>query len=260
MTDGRHIGDDAAGVAALRHDDPVRMAAVAHARACPGCARSLEQAERMLALLDGHPGNADAPPASLRAASRAVLGRLGAMVVPTRFVAVLLVSVWVILVALARHRAAGIGSWVQSGALVAASLISLSLMRVLGAGAAGLALAASVLITAGAWGPGPLEARHGMACVLTELVVASSATALTAWIAVRRRSRHPSTALVGTAVAGALTGQAALHLTCPGGVAGPHLLAFHFGGVVVAALLAAIVGRLMAHDPLPEHHRVSGGR
>jgi hypothetical protein len=251
VTEGRHIGEDAAGVAALAHNDPARLAAMAHARACLTCARSLQQADRMLALLDGLPAAAEPPAASLRAASRLVLGRLATRVVPSHLLVVLLPSLCVILVAMAKHRAPGVGPWVQSGLLVAASLISLALLRVLGAGAAGFALGASVLATVPGWGPGSLEVRHGVACVLTELGVATAAAALTAWVVVRHRSRYPAPALVGTAVAGALTGQAALHLSCPSGSAGLHLLAFHVGGVVLAALMARLVAQVMAREPIP---------
>ena len=248
MTDGRHIGEDAAGVAALGPEDPARLAAVAHARGCPPCARSLQQADRMFTLLDSLPAAAEPPAASLGAASRLVLGRLATMVVPTRLLVLLLPVLWVIFVAMAKHRATGVEPWLKGGLLVATSLLSVSLLRVRGAGAAGLALGASVLVTALDWGPGPLEARHGVACLLTEVVVAAAATALTAWVVVRRRSRYPAPALVGTAIAGALTGQGALHLSCPIGTAGVHVLAFHVGGVVLAALMAAVVGKLMARD------------
>jgi hypothetical protein len=253
MTEGRHISEDAAGVAALDPSDPARLDAEAHARACPPCARSLEQADRMFVLLDKLPAAAEPPAASLRAASRLVLGRLATMAVPTRLLVVLLPSLWVILVVMAKHRATGVEPWVQSGLLVAASLISVSLLRVLGVVSAGLALGASVLATAPGWGPGALEVRHGVACLLTELGVAAAATALTAWVVVRRRSRYPAPAFVGTAVAGALTGQAALQLSCPSGTAGLHLLAFHIGGVVLAALMARLVAQVMGRDPIPTH-------
>ena len=258
MTDGRHIGEDAAGVAALEPTDPARLDAVAHARACPSCARSLEQASRMFALLDDLPAAAEPPAASLRAASRLVLGRLATMVVPTHLLMVLLPSLWLILVAMAKHRASGVGPWLQSGLILAASLISVLLLRVLGPGSAGVALGVSVLLTALDWGPGPLEVRHGVACLLTEVVVAAAAVGPTAWVVVKRRSRYPAPVLVGVAIAGALTGQAALHLSCPSGTAGLHLLAFHVGGVVVAALMAGLVAQGMSRDVwlgMPGHWR-----
>jgi hypothetical protein len=48
---------------------------------------------------------------------------------------------------------------------------------------------------------------------------------------------------VGAAAAGALAGHAALHLTCPVRAATPHLLAFHAGGVLLAAALGLSVWR-----------------
>ena len=53
-----HIQEDLALVlAALDRDDPERRAAVAHAEACPACARLLERGESMLGLIDAQ----DAP-------------------------------------------------------------------------------------------------------------------------------------------------------------------------------------------------------
>src|SRR5262249_5673436 len=50
----------------------------------------------------------------------------------------------------------------------------------------------------------------------------------------------------GVAAAGALAGQAGLHLSCPAQAALPHLIAFHVGGVLLAALVGAASARVLA--------------
>jgi hypothetical protein len=86
----------------------------------------------------------------------------------------------------------------------------------------------------------------GVECTLLELFAAALP-----WVAFHRvagpwRSRSASSAV---AAAGALSGHAALHLTCPVAHADAHLLVFHLGGVVLAALLGALATpRLGARD------------
>jgi hypothetical protein len=82
-----------------------------------------------------------------------------------------------------------------------------------------------------------LSLRVGVECTLLELFAAALP-----WVAFRRvagpwRSRSAASAV---AAAGALSGHAALHLTCPIAHADAHLLVFHFGGVVLAALIGAL--------------------
>jgi hypothetical protein len=49
--------------------------------------------------------------------------------------------------------------------------------------------------------------------------------------------------MAAAAAAGALAGVAALQLTCGAHVAAPHVLAFHAGGVVLAAVTARLAWR-----------------
>ena len=77
----------------------------------------------------------------------------------------------------------------------------------------------------------------GIKCTLLEIVAA-----LVPWIVFLRFTQG----LVGRgqgaamAAAGALAGQAALHLSCPVAHAEPHLLVFHLGGVILASALGAL--------------------
>jgi hypothetical protein len=245
MTDAAHIRDDALGLASLPTDDRERVAAFAHARDCAECARALRGAESLLAKLDALPPAPGPPAPALRAISRRILGKLSALVVPTRLLSVALLAVWLTLVVLAKRRAPGGAAWGESLALVGAALACLGLLKRIGSAAIWLAFGASALVTALAWQEGPLAPRHGVACLLTELAAAAVPLAILVRTFVKNRSANPSPSLVLAAGAGALMGQAALRLTCPDGTAGFHILVFHGGGVIVAALVAMLLARVL---------------
>src|SRR5207302_3624825 len=88
-----------------------------------------------------------------------------------------------------------------------------------------------------------LSALTGIECVAIELFAGAwpfAAAALSRGMAARPGAAGPAAAL---AAAGALAGQAALHLTCPVAHALPHLLVFHLGGVVLASFAGALAFR-----------------
>ena len=251
MTPNEHIEDNAAGFASLTPDDPERVAAYDHARACANCARSLREAEQMLAAIDAMPPAAAPTAPALRAITQPILARLAALALPTRLLSGVFVALWIVLVAMAKHRAGGAMAWIESAVLAATALAVVAMLRRLGSRAAVFAFGASAFLTALAWGDGPLAPRVGVACLLTELGAALIPCIIVLRTLVKRRSVHPTPALVVATAAGALVGQAALLLTCPDRTAGLHVLAFHCGGVVLAAVLAAIAGRVVAR-PAPE--------
>jgi hypothetical protein len=83
------------------------------------------------------------------------------------------------------------------------------------------------------------EPKAGVLCLFYEL----GAGVLT-WLVAWRVARSSGLILdrwqgASVAAAGALASGAAQHLTCPVSHAGPHLLVFHFGGVLLAAMLGA---------------------
>ncbi len=248
-----HIEENAAGLASLPADDPERVAAYDHARECPDCARLLGQAARMLAALDALPPAPVPPPPALRAVRQPILARLAALSLPTRLLSGVLVALWIVLVAMAKHRAGGAVAWIESAALATTALGVLALLRRFGSGTAMVAFGASALLTALAWGDGPLAPRVGLACLLTELGAALLPFLIVLRTLAKRRSINPTPALAVATAAGALVGQAALHLTCPDRTAGLHVLAFHCGGVALAALLALGVGRRLARLATESH-------
>ena len=77
-----------------------------------------------------------------------------------------------------------------------------------------------------------------LTCVRWELI--GAALPLAAAAVAFRRDPRPG-ALAQAAAAGALAGQAALHLSCPGRHDAVHLWSFHVAGVMLAALLGWVV-------------------
>lgn len=248
MTALEHLGDEAAGIAALGPDDPQRLAAEAHAHGCPECARALVEGERVQALL------AEAEPASLpdAAPGRAyeqIRGDLRREARRRRVGAVAAVCAAVlVLVGFARTRS---GSGVDRA--VAAVLWATAV--VLAAGASrrpGLVVAGSVLAALAvgviSGGPGPLVASLGLHCVLSELGSAALVVGAV-WLAVRGGDTSQArSSMAAAAAAGALAGDAALQVTCAAHGSMPHLLAFHAGGVLLAA---ACAGLLWRRRPVP---------
>lgn len=240
----------ALALAALPPGDPDFDAAAAHARSCPGCAQALREGSRLLKLIDAELRPSPPAEAALQRVQDAVLAEMDREARPRpashwRARLIFAVSVllsFVTLSAVSRHRAMDPESWMVAGsaAVLAALLAGVSsagLSVALGVNAAAVAL----VLTAGA-GTG-LSALVGIKCIAIELFAATwpfAAAALSRGMAARPTAAGPAAAL---AAAGALAGQASLHLTCPVAHALPHLLVFHLGGVVLASLAGALVLR-----------------
>jgi hypothetical protein len=233
-----HLHEHALGLASLPADDPERRAAAVHTRDCPDCAQALRQAERLLGKLDAALPPPSLPPRTLESIARPILGRLAAAAVPVGLLSAVLVAIWGALVLTAKHRVPLGAAWAESLALVVAALACVRAVRRIGAAAAAIVFGAFVLTWAPAGLGGELGARHGVACLLTETVAAVVPLAILARRFLRRRSANPSAGLLAGAAAGALVGQAALRLTCGDATEGLHLLVFHGGGLLLAALVA----------------------
>ncbi|HYV65371.1 MAG TPA: hypothetical protein VE964_03950 [Myxococcales bacterium] len=250
MTNCDQLRSRALALAALPPGDPDGDAAAAHARSCPGCAQALREGTRLLKVIDTELRPSPPPEAALQRAQDAVLAEMDredrARAVPNWrsrliFAASVLLAFGT-LSALSRHRAMDAESWIVAGAaaVLAALLAGLSntgLSVALGVNAASAAL----VLLAGA-GTG-VSALVGIKCMAIELFAATwpfAAAALSRGMAARPSAAGPAAAL---AAAGALAGQASLHLTCPDAHALPHLLVFHLGGVVLASLAGALVLR-----------------
>jgi hypothetical protein len=243
MTSCERLRADAPGLASLPLDDPERTAAWAHASGCQGCARALREAERLQAVL----GEWDPVPLSMAAldgAARAIEAELRRESRRrSAWSAGAAVLVMAVLVAISRHRGGSALDWATAAVLAAVALA----LAVAGSrkpiftvvGAAVAALAAAVV----AGGPGPFELSAGVECLICELAGAA-AVAGAGWLALRGgTSTFTRRTLAAAAAAGALAGDAALQVASGSHEVGPHLLAFHLGGVLLAAAAASLLWR-----------------
>lgn len=242
MTD--HVADRAGYIATLTKTDPERKLAEAHALTCLPCREALDEGVRLVALLRR----------ALPAARREPLARplpaerqsVGAPAIARRLV------------------------WATTGAVVLAWLFQLSvgggfrfdldcalvslgvLMVAIGCvtvlrGNHRLAVA-TVVVTSGLFAylsgsAAGLAAGVGVRCTFRELWAAG----LT-WLCVRAVGRRAGVSfdrskMTAIVAAGALAAHAGQHLACAVPHSDAHLLVFHFGGVVLATLLAALAAR-----------------
>jgi hypothetical protein len=222
-----------------------------HARTCAGCAQALHEAMRMLALVDA--GLAPSPPSAeaLLRAKQAVeleLDRQPARPPRAARVAAAMATISVgaaLAGPLARHHYLD----ASSTALAAGAALTAAVLAWLGvgrraAGAAFAACAVSLVVAALASTSLGLFAAVGVHCLALELFTAAwPLAALAAAGGLSSSTSGWTTAALASA--GALAGQAALHLTCPERSAAPHLLAFHLGGVVLAAVAGWLVPRAL---------------
>lgn len=240
MTACERLRPQAAGIAALAADDPERREYLAHAEGCADCLRALRQAEQMLRLLDTAQPPAPRLPA-LRRASQQIVSELTWLSRQPAVRAAAVALGWMLLVFLARERATE--GWAASIALAGAAALIAAFLGALPAAAGAIALAAG--FAAFSTRSQDLAPGNGALCFLIVQAGAVVPLAAVFWLA-RKTGAGAPRALVAAVVAGALAGEAALHLTCPARNSGGHLWAFHFSGVAVAALLALAWSRLTA--------------
>ena len=239
-----HVADQAGFLAALSKNDPERELAEAHALSCVPCREALDEGERLVALLRR------ALPATKREplARPLSVGRGGASAP-----------------AIARRLA-----WATTGAVVLAWLFQLTVgggfrfdldCALVSLGVLAVAIGCvtvlrgnqrlavgTVVVTSGLFAylsgsAAGLAAGVGIRCTFRELW-AAGLTWLVVWVVGRRVGvtfdRSKTTAIVA---AGALAAHAGQHLACAVPHSDTHLLVFHFGGVVLATLLAALGSR-----------------
>ena len=234
--------ESAAAMAQLPEGDPERAAFLAHARGCAECMQLFREGEKLGHLLAR--AELEAPSAAaLQRARRAVRGEMR----PLRALpALAAVAAFVVPVLFARHldaegwaaallvTAAATALAASAGALKAGGLVAL-------AASAGFAFAAGGVPGLPRGGTG-LWPKLGAECFFIELIAAAMPLAAAA-VQFRRDPRPGS--LATAAAAGALAGQAALHLGCGAHGQAPHLWIFHVSGVALAALVGWLLeGRL----------------
>jgi len=252
MNPCERICRESLALVALARGERELKEAWAHARSCARCAEQLHWAERMLVMVDAE--LAPSPPSTealLRAkgAIELELDRRPAMSSRAARAAAAIATLGAgaaLAGPLARHHHhldAGSVVFSAAAAVTAAALAWLGIGRrpaVAALGACAISLVVAVVPSAS---PG-LFAPVGVHCLALELFTAAwPLAALAAAGGVSSSTSRWSTAAL--AAAGALAGQAALHLTCPERSAGLHLLAFHLGGVMLAAVAGWAVPRVL---------------
>ena len=158
MTECDRIRADAPGLAALRPDDPERIAAMLHASGCGGCARALREAGRLQSLIAAY----EPPPlpaGALQRASREIRGQLrrDARRRLIGSVAAVCASV-LVFVGFARSRSRSLLDWALAAVLWAFAVVLASTASRKPLLATALAVLAGVAAATISGAPGPLAA------------------------------------------------------------------------------------------------------
>ena len=243
---------DAAGTASLPEGDPEREAYLAHARGCPGCLQAFRAGEKLMRMIEASPLPLPSREALERASAsiaadlretKALAQARPRWIWPGAAAAVAAFCVPVLL----EHQLQREGLAAAVLVLVAATLLAGTAGALRAGALVTLAASAGFALAAGGVPVGLLSTPlhlGGIDCAGTELLAAALPLLAAAWMS--RRRPQPG-ALATAAAAGALAGQAALHLACSGNHSAVHLWLFHVGGVAAAALAGWMVqGRLAA--------------
>jgi hypothetical protein len=243
-----HIAANAGFIAALARDDEERRRAEEHAASCPACREALDEGHRLLTLVAEALPFPPPDPAALESAAAAVEKGNAAVRLPGAAfglaAAASVVLMWAAQIAYGKRVLHDMPSVAISLLVLAVAVAGVTAGVMLTRMGRRLALGAMVL-TSGllAYVVGTvsaLEVRFGIECSACELVAAAIPWFIVAMLARRRGIPIDRTSAVAVAVAGALASQAGQHVSCPVPHAGPHLMVFHLGGVLLAAGLAAV--------------------
>lgn len=249
MTECDRVRAEAPGLAALRSDDPERVAAWSHASGCAECTRALREAERLQILVAGWDPER-LPAGATDGVARGIVAELRREAWRRALGSITAVCASMLLyVGFARTRSSSSEDWAMAGVLgaVAIGLAGFARRRPLPV----LGLAVLVALAAGlASGETPLAGAPGVHCLATEIAAAAMVVGAV-WLAIRGGTTAPArSAIAAAAAAGALAGDAALQVTCGAQNEVPHLLAFHVGGVLLAAAGLSLLWRAVAARPL----------
>ncbi|HET6149870.1 MAG TPA: hypothetical protein VFH68_20185 [Polyangia bacterium] len=239
-----HIADRAGFLAALAEDDPERVRAVEHTRACAPCRDAFAEGQGLVALLDESQPLAPPSPDLLARAAAAIERHTASEGGVTR--RIIWGSVLGVFAAWAFQLTVGSGftpDLEHAGAsllVLAVSLASVTLLRQSGKLAVALVIGTSLTM---AWVAGTTEglaAGIGVRCAFRELWAAG----LT-WIIVGATARRLDAGfgrwdLTVIVASGALAAHAGQHLACEVPHSHAHLLLFHFGAVLLAVTIVAL--------------------
>ena len=249
---GEHLDpDEVAGIAMLEDRDPERVRAEAHAAGCPACEALLASASLQLALLD-QLAEPPAPSAeALRRARDAVHARLHRppAVESIALVSLLALAGFVLPLLVLPHVAAipWLLTVVALAAVIGRTAMALAKGTPRDAGMAlffalGIAAVMAVLDADGDSG------GHGVNCALLELGTALLPAGTALALAHTGRLDPTPLSMAAVAASGALAGQLALHALCADREL-THLIPFHLGAVIVAALIGGLAGKVGTRTP-----------
>lgn len=216
----KQVGDSITEYMEKTAPTAARFAIFRHLLTCPRCRAYLRQMRATVALLGrvGREENVVTPP------SRAALLSMFEAWTPPEATG-------------PRLRSGGPLSWLldaaetalggRRGLLVTGALLVVSL--------------AMLLFARPLEGP-PVPLVAGFMCLGVELMAGVAPLLAVGFAAVRARRPLSPAVYASVAAVGGLAGQATLHLSCPEDGMRVHLVAFHFGGVLLAVLLGACLG------------------
>jgi hypothetical protein len=241
-----HVADQAGVLATLARSDPERKQADAHARSCAPCRQALDEGVRLMALLRRTLPVTSPEPATWRPVARQVQGAAEIARRLAWATTGAVVLAWLFQLTVGGGFRLDLDCALESLAVLAVAVGCVTLLR----GNARLAVA-TVVVTSGlfaylAGSTAGLAAGIGIRCTFRELW-AAGLTWIVVWAVGRRVGvtfdGPKTTAIVA---AGALAAHAGQHLACAVPHSDAHLLIFHFGGVVLATLFAALGTRRSA--------------
>lgn len=239
------IQNNAAALALLDASDDERRAAEAHAESCPACAAALSEGRKLAELLGSLPESTPSRETLERAAAP-----IGADLRTTRHQAGLAIVIgtlvgWGAILGLCRP-GVDLARWLQAGIAASVAVLGGRLALRYGGRLVVAAIIASGLFALAVGSDGPFVPLAGLHCIFIELVVTAIALVPTLFVLTRRGQPTRIGFVAGMAAAAACAGHAALDLVCAARISLPHLLAFHTGGVLLAALLGAALAEVPA--------------
>jgi hypothetical protein len=245
-----HIADRAGFLAALSADDAERRLAEEHARGCSPCREALAEGQRLVALLQrALPLAVTSPEAPARAEraipKRAAEGDLtgGDSQAAARRVAWVtagaVVIAWLFQLMVGSGFVVTLRSVLVSLAVLAVALAVVTFVRGRGRLAVTTVVATSALFAYLSGTAAGFEPGIGIRCSFRELWAAAISWAIVALVARRAGVAFGRWNATAVAAAGALAAHAGQHLACEVPHSDAHLLIFHFGAVVLAALVGA---------------------
>ena len=128
-----------------------------------------------------------------------------------------------------------------AGIVAALALVAAAGMR--GGVVVALAIAGAVVFAASEGREPGFGMAHGWRCTAMEWAVAAGPLAALFWYSRREVLRFAPSTVAAVAAAGAMGGDAVLHVLCTGTELAPHVWLFHFGGLLVIALAAGLIAK-----------------